>query len=256
MPPGFRPAILVTNDDGIDSEGLRILSEKLAALGEVTAVAPNREMSACSHSISLFRPVGYERVGPNRYAVDGTPVDAVVLAVNHLLSRKPDLLVSGINKGANLGQNVFYSGTVAAAVEGTFHGVPSIAVSICSKQEFLFQPAAAFAEQLARLIWEEGLPAGVTLNVNVPAGWSGGVRLTRRATRVSRQLVVEGDGPEKNAYRINEKLDWAKIAPDTDYAAIRERFISITPLTLECPEGPAVPFLERWIQTLPSEAVR
>ncbi len=256
MPPGSRPGILVTNDDGIGSEGLRILSEALAPLGEVTAVAPNREMSACSHSISLFRTVSYEKVGPNRYAVDGTPVDAVVLAVNHLLARKPDLVVSGINQGANLGQNVFYSGTVAAALEGTFHGIPSIAVSVCSKKEFPFQAAAAFAERLARLVLEEGLPADVTLNVNVPVGWSGGVRLTRRATRASRRLVVENEDPEKNTFRIHEKLDWENIAPDSDYAAIRERLLSITPLLLECQDTQPLGFLERWIQTWPSAALR
>ena len=255
MPPASRPAILVTNDDGIASEGLRILCDALDSLGEVTAVAPDREMSACSHSISLFRPVGFEKVGPNRYAVDGTPADAVIVAVNHLLSRKPDLVVSGINQGANLGQNVFYSGTVAAAMEGTFHGIPSIAVSICSKKEFPFQAAARFAEGLAKLVLKEMLPPGVTLNVNVPVSWSGSVRLTRRAPRISRQLVVVRDGSEQNKCRINERLDWAKIAPDSDYAAIRERSISITPLQFECQETPLLGFLERWIQTLPSAAL-
>ena len=218
--------ILVTNDDGVHSEGLMSLVEALATLGQVTAVAPLAEMTACSHSISLFRPVRYEVVEPGYYGVDGTPADCVVLGVNHLLPQKPDLVVSGINKGANLGQNVFYSGTVAAAAEATFHGIPSIAISICSKKEFPFQSAAAFSALLAKWVSEEGLPAGVILNVNVPVGWSGSVRLTHRATCISRRLVVESDDPEKNSYRIKEKLDWDKVAPDSDYAAIQKQLIS------------------------------
>ena len=190
-----RKSILVTNDDGVHSPALRALAEALAPLGEVMAVAPLREMSASSHSVSLFRPIRYEAVGPACFGVDGTPVDAVILAVDHLLAEKPDLLISGINPGANLGLNVLYSGTVGAAVEGTLHGIPSIAVSICSKSDLPLDAAAAFAAQLAKWVLEEGLPPGVTLNVNIPAGWpadgKNGVRLTRPAHRQARRLVLE-----------------------------------------------------------------
>ena len=251
------PRILVTNDDGIDSEGLLALSAALSALGKVTTVAPVEERSACSHSISLFRPLRYERVGPDRYAVHGTPADAVILAVNHILPEKPSLVVSGINKGANLGLNVFYSGTVSAAVEGILHGIPSFAISICSKRNFQFEPVASFAAQLAALVLREGLPAGVLLNVNVPPEWNNGVRLTQRSHRHARRFVLEKDmAPESDSYWIREQIEEARIAPDSDHAAIRRGHISITPLAFDGLDFPALDWLERWVQSLQKLPVR
>lgn len=249
--------ILVTNDDGIESEGLKTLASALSALGQVIAVAPAQERSAISHAVSLYRPIRYEERGPDRYAVQGTPVDSVILALNHILPDRPRLVVSGINKGANLGQNVFYSGTVAAALEGTFHGIPSLAVSISSRTEFPFEAAAAFAAQLAAWVLKKGLPAGVTLNVNFPPRERQGVRLTRRASGVTRQRVVENTDPRNRKYYwIHEELDESKIAPDSDYAAIRERFISVTPLTFESSDGLPLRSLEHWIQAFPSLSLR
>jgi len=251
----------VTNDDGIQAPALRELAEALAPLGEVTTVAPLREMSACSRSISLFRPIRYEELAPGRYGVDGTPVDAVVLALNHLLKEKPILVVSGINLGANLGLNVFYSGTVGAAVEATLHGIASIAVSICSKRDVPIGPAASFAAELAKWVLqegEEGLPPGVTLNVNIPAAWKHGVRLTRLADRRARRLALEARDPgDLRTLSIREVMDSSQLAADSDYTAIRDGAISITPLALDCPDTPSLAPLERWIrsvQTLPKPA--
>ena len=247
------PRILVTNDDGIDSEGLLALSAALSALGEVTSVAPVEERSASSHSISLFRPLRYERLGSDRYAVHGTPADSVILAVNHILPQKPSLVVSGINKGANLGLNVFYSGTVSAAVEGMLHGIPSFAISICSKKHFQFEPVASFAAQLAALILQEGLPAGVMLNVNVPPGWSHGVCLTQRSHRHARRLVLEKDiASESDSYWIREQIEEAKIPPNSDHAAVRRGHISITPLAFDGLDLPGLDWLEQWVQSLPT----
>ena len=245
-----RPSILVTNDDGIESEGLKTLANALSALGQVIAVAPAQERSAISHAVSLYRPIRYEAVGPHRYAIQGTPADSVILAINHILPERPHLVISGINKGANLGQNVFYSGTVAAAVEGTFHGIPSIAISISSRQEFPFQAAAAFAAQLADFVLKKGLPADVTLNVNFPPRERKGARLTRRASGATRQTIVENTDPRSRKYYwIHEQLDETKIQPDSDYAAIREHCISITPLTFECSDGLALRSLEDWVRS-------
>ncbi|MGH9785005.1 MAG: 5'/3'-nucleotidase SurE [Terriglobia bacterium] len=243
------PSILVTNDDGVHAPALRALAQALAALGEVTTVAPLREMSACSRSISLFRPVRYEEVAPGCYGVDGTPVDAVVLALNHLLAEKPSLVVSGINQGANLGMNVFYSGTVGAAVEGTLHGIPSIAVSICSKRTVPFGPAAGFAAELAKRVLEEGLAPGVTLNVNVPGDWKSGVRLTQLAHRRARRFALEPDeSREPQSFSIREVIDASQLGADSDYTAISNGAISITPLTLDGGDPLALAQLERWIR--------
>lgn len=246
---GAFPAILVTNDDGIHSPALAALEKALAPLGAVTTVAPLREMSACSRSISLFRPVRYETIGPGRYGVDGTPVDAVIVAMNHLLHEAPDLVVSGINRGANLGLNVFYSGTVGAALEGTLHGVASFAISIGSKQETPFGPAAAFGAELAKWVLQNGLPPGVSLNVNVPANWENGVRLTRLADRGARRLKLESENAgDPNSLAIREEIDSAQLAPDSDYRTVREGCISITPLAMECADLASLASLASWIR--------
>ncbi|MBI3894690.1 MAG: 5'/3'-nucleotidase SurE [Acidobacteria bacterium] len=247
------PRILVTNDDGIDSEGLLTLATALSTLGQVTTVAPIDEQSACSHSVSLFRPLRYEQTGPERYAVHGTPADSVILALNHILSARPNLIVSGINAGANLGLNVFYSGTVSAAAEGIFHGIPSFAISICSKKNLQFEPVASFAAQLAAQILREGLPSGVMLNVNVPPGWSHGVCLTQRSHRHARRLVIEkATASDRNSYWIREQIEETEIPPDSDRAAVRNGHISITPLVFEGLDYSAPDWLKRWVQSLPS----
>lgn len=242
-------SILVTNDDGIHSPALTALAEALAPLGKITTAAPLREMSASSRSISLFRPVRYETLGPCRYGIDGTPVDAVVVAINHLLEEAPSLVVSGINLGANLGLNVFYSGTVGAALEGTVHGIASFAISISSKRETPLGPAAAFAAELAKWILEHGLPPGVSLNVNVPADWNNGVRLTRLAHRGARRLKLNPENSgEPNSFAIREEIDSGQLSADSDYKAVREGYVSITPLAMECEDVASLTWLKNWIR--------
>src|ERR1051326_1690050 len=144
------PKILVTNDDGIDSEGIRMLADSLAALGEVTVVAPATDMTAVSHSLTLYTPLRIEQRDSRRFSVSGTPTDCVVLAINHIMKdTRPDLTVSGINKGANLGDDVHYSGTVAGAMEAILYGIPAIAISLCGREPYDFQYAAQFARDVA-----------------------------------------------------------------------------------------------------------
>src|SRR5262245_17089399 len=194
-----RPLILVSNDDGIHSEGITVLAAALARVGEIVVVAPDRERSAVSHSLTLHRPLRVEQLGPGRYAVDGTPTDCVNLAVNGILGRRPTLIVSGINKGANLGDDVTYSGTVSAAMEGTLLGLPAMAVSLVGRAEFRFENAARFATRLAAWVVERGLPADTLLNVNVPTPVDGqpvrGFALTRMGRRRYGDAIVEKTDP-------------------------------------------------------------
>ncbi|HWP85935.1 MAG TPA: 5'/3'-nucleotidase SurE [Terriglobia bacterium] len=253
-----QPSILLTNDDGVDAEGLEVLRQSLLGLGEITVVAPREHMSASSHSISLYQPVRYDQIGPGRFAVHGTPVDSVILALNRILSRPPDLVVSGINQGGNLGQNVFYSGTVAAAVEGTFHGIPSVAVSLAALKGASFATAGEFMRRLVPALLEHGLPPLVTLNINVPYGRKPrGVRLTHRAFRDARSYLLEPDNGHRGpAYWIREKIAMEKVGEASDHAAIRQGYISITPLMLDAATPPSLGGLEEWIANFPPLASR
>lgn len=248
-----QPSILLTNDDGVDAEGLEALRLALAGLGEITVVAPCEHMSATSHAISLYQPVRYKPLGEGRYAVHGTPVDSVIIALNKILTRPPDVVLSGINQGGNLGQNVFYSGTVAAAVEGTFHGIPSVAVSLAALRGASFETAAWFMRKLLPTVLEHGLPPRVTLNINVPYGHKHrGVRLTHRAYRDARSYTLEQEETHRGpAFWIREKISMDKVGEGSDHAAIRHGYISITPLTLDFDEMPSLGVLEEWIEAFP-----
>lgn len=229
--------ILVSNDDGIQSEGILALEEKLQRLGEVYTVAPDRVQSSMSHAITLHRPLRVKEVGPRRFAVDGTPTDCVKLALTGLLPSKPALVVSGINIGPNLGDDIIYSGTVSAAVEGTLLEVPSIAVSLVTLQNSPFEVAAEFAGTLAARVLEKGLPSGTLLNVNVPPlpaqevkGW----RLTRQGKRRYIEQVVERIDPRGRKYYWigGDDLGFDK-EDGTDCMAIHEGYISVTPLQVD-----------------------
>jgi 5'/3'-nucleotidase len=232
------PLILVSNDDGVHSEGIVALAEALREVGEVVVVAPDRERSAVSHSLTLHRPLRVEELGPGRFAVNGTPTDCVNLAINGILGRRPALVVSGINKGANLGDDVTYSGTVSAAMEGTLLGVPSIAVSLVGRDGFRFEPAATFSVRLARWVIERGLPADTLLNVNVPQAVEGqtirGVALTRMGRRRYGDAIVEKVDPRgKKYYWIGgEELEFED-AEGTDFHAVHEHLVSVTPIHLD-----------------------
>jgi len=224
--------ILVTNDDGIHSAGIIALAEALRSLGDVVVVAPAHEMSAASHSLTLTRPLRIEEIDDHHFAVDGTPTDCVTLAMNHLLKDgMPDLVVSGINKGGNLGEDVSYSGTVAGALEASIYGLPGIAVSLVQRTDFDFGPAAEFAAELARRVLGDGLPRGTLLNVNVPPGPVRGARVTRQGTKNVRPNIIEGTDPRQRKYYWigEEALEWNEEA-GTDYAALGHGLVSITPL--------------------------
>ena len=224
--------ILVTNDDGIHSPGIIALAEALEAVGDVLVVAPAHEMSAASHSLTLTRPLRIDEIDSRHYSVDGTPTDCVTLAMNHILKdAPPDLVVSGINKGGNLGDDVTYSGTVAGALEASIYGLPGIAVSLVQRTDFDFQHAAEFAAELARRVLGDGLPSGTLLNVNVPPGQIRGVRVTRQGTKIIRPNVIEGTDPRQRKYYWigEESLVWNEEA-GTDYEALRHGFVSVTPL--------------------------
>src|SRR6185436_828917 len=152
------PLILVTNDDGVNAPGIRALAAALRALGEVWVIAPDREMSACAQSLTLSRPLKAEMLEERVYAVDGTPADCVNVALQKVLPRRPALLVSGINRGANVGEDIFYSGTVGGAREGIFYGLPSIAVSMAARVDHVYEPAARFAARLGVIVMKNGLP--------------------------------------------------------------------------------------------------
>src|SRR5690349_662264 len=166
--------ILITNDDGYQAEGLRALAKELAEFAAISIVAPSREQSGTAQSLTLRQPIICNQTGEREWAIDGTPADCVIVAMHKLLPEKPDLVISGINHGANLGENAYYSGTVGAAREAALHHVPAVAMSLCSKApEASFEPAARVARSAAELILKEGLPDQVLLNINVPEPWDG-----------------------------------------------------------------------------------
>ena len=243
--------ILITNDDGISAPGIKALEQSLAQVGEVTVIAPEREMSATSQSISLHTPLRIHRIDDRHYAVGGTPSDSVILALYKILPHRPDLVVSGINPGGNMGENVVYSGTVGGANEAAVHGVPSFAISLASRKVLDFSSAAAFAVQLATKILEEGLEPGVCLNVNVPRGEVRGARITRQSQKISQNLVVEQKDPRgRPHYWLDETVELTDVEPDSDYGAILAREISVTPLQVDRTHHPSLNHLSRWLPAL------
>ncbi len=243
--------ILLTNDDGIHADGLTALEEALQEHAELTVVAPHVERSASSHALSLQQPIRYEKISERKYAVEGTPADSVILALNNICSVTPDLVIAGINRGGNMGENIFYSGTVAAALEATLNRVPAFAISVAARENPRYEVAAAFAVQLALKILAGGLPKGIVLNVNVPAQWVSGARLTRQSRKLTKNLLVEGIDPRgRNYYWIHEQVDLSRVEPDTDYAAVQEGSISLTPLQIDRTEHNVVRELGKWIEDL------
>lgn len=247
-----RPTILVSNDDGVDSPGIRALAESLRTLGEVNVVAPDRERSAASHSLTLQVPLRAQRVDDQTVSVDGTPTDCVMLAIKNLLDRKPDLVVSGINRGANMGDDLTYSGTVAAAMEGTLLEIPSIAVSLERPDggSYDFRPAAIVARELAAVVLERGLPEWTLLNVNVPhvpLEEIQGIRITRQGKQVYEDLIVEKEDPRgKTYYWIGGQQESWSVEPNSDHTSIRQGYVSVTPVQLDLTDYRAFATLEGW----------
>jgi len=224
--------ILATNDDGVRSEGLRELARAMSRFGIVTIVAPHLEASAIGHALTLRRPLRVERLEDRVYEVDGTPTDCVNVAITQILHEAPDLVVSGINKGYNLGDDVTYSGTVAGAMEGALLGIPSIAVSLQrSSDTYDFKPAAAAAAQVAERVMAGGLPLRTFVNINVPAGRPRGFRVTVQARRNHVTVVDARVDPRGQAYYWIEEgqNDWEP-HDRSDYQAVKDGYISVTPL--------------------------
>ncbi|MCI4625943.1 MAG: 5'/3'-nucleotidase SurE, partial [Candidatus Magnetoovum sp. WYHC-5] len=215
------PLILVTNDDGVFSPGVAALHEAMKNIADTVTVAPDREMSATSHSLTMHRPLFVNKIQKDVYSVNGTPTDCVTLGVSKVLERRPDLVVSGINKGGNLGDDITYSGTVSAAIEGTIIGIPSIAFSLASHEEFYFAEAAVFALKLAAIVIEKGLPRDTLLNVNIPGGKDiKGVKFTGQGRRVYLDSIHEYYDPmgKKHYWIGGGKSSWQE-GDDTDFFA-------------------------------------
>jgi len=243
--------ILVTNDDGIHSKGIITLVKALQEIGDVFTVAPDVEQSAVAHSLTLHRPLRVEKIRRNFYAVDGTPADCVHLGVNAILPKRPRLIVSGINKGANLGDDIIYSGTVSAAFEGTLLGIPSFAISLVSRSHFKFDVAARFALRMARFIIERGLPKNTFLNINVPNLGEKEIK-SYQITHQGR-LIHNGDEVVEKVDPRGKKYYWIgggqlvfEKGRNTDVEAVAKSYISITPLNLDLTNYSSIRELKKW----------
>lgn len=253
-----RPLILLTNDDGYFSSGLIALEKALARSGEIITVAPDREQSASSHSLTLNRPLRLHERSANRYVVDGTPTDCVMLAVHAVLKkRKPDMIISGINHGANMGDDVTYSGTIAAAIEGAILNIPSIAVSMANwEPDMPMDRAARFIAASLPLFRALELGKSSFLNINFPPDNGrpyGKYRFTSQGFRRFADLVVRKTDPRgRDYFWIAGRPTWS-LRPGTDYEAVAQRSVSITPMKLDFTDHPA---LERLRHAAGNETVK
>jgi 5'-nucleotidase len=252
----MKPLILLTNDDGYVAEGIQSLRRRLRSQADVFIVAPDREKSAASLSLTLRRPLRVQRITRNVFAVDGTPADCVYLALKKLLPRPPGLLISGLNHGPNLGQqDISYSGTVAAALQGTFLRVPSLAVSVLPGENgaYQFDFAAGFAAVLAARTLQRGLPPGLTLNINIPPGPVRGVRISTLGEKRYDPEIIEKKDPRENVYYwIGSGRPKALGGRATDVRAVGLGYISVTPLHTDLTDYKAIglPFLKTILQGL------
>ena len=243
--------ILVSNDDGYFAPGIALLAETLAAIGEVTVVAPERDRSGASNSLTLDRPLSVRRAANGFWFVNGTPTDCVHLAVTGLLDRLPDCVVSGINHGANMGDDTIYSGTVAAATEGYLLGIPSIAVSLASRSGSHFETAAAVALRMVERLAREPVPQPVLLNVNVPDVGPGALRgeeVTRLGRRHKAEPVVKLQTPRgETAYWIGPAGDAQDAGPGTDFHAVAAGRVSVTPLQVDLTHHGQLELVRGWM---------
>ena len=242
--------ILITNDDGIHSAGLTALAKALRTIGDVWVVAPDRERTAVGHALTLHKPLRVQQTGSHIYIVNGTPVDCVNLAVLKIMPKPPGLVVSGINKGVNLGDDVMYSGTVSAAVEGTILGIPSMAVSQEGKERFRFEVGAHYAVRIARLVLERGLPEETLVNVNIPdrpLSSVHGVRVTCLSRRRFDNPIIEKVDPHgRNYYWIaGTRVSWSR-SKDADHEALEEGLVSLTPIHLDTTHHGALDQFRSW----------
>jgi 5'-nucleotidase len=252
--------ILLTNDDGIQSRGLTALEESLAPLGRIITVAPDREMSAASHRITMHQPLRFVEVGRNRYSVEGSPADCVILSCLKILKRRPSMVISGVNRGLNLGDDINYSGTVSAAFEAALQGIPAIAVSTFARDKVDFVSAARVTTRLAENVLAYGLPPDVVLNVNFPQTWNGSVRLTRQGRQAMQTVLVGSRDPRGREYFWLDERKTARIKGDfgvpslhslmTDFAAVAAGYVSVSPLHLDRTAHAHVARFTDWIDGL------
>jgi 5'-nucleotidase len=244
--------ILVSNDDGVHAPGLAALAEVLGELGRVVVVAPDRERSAVAHAVTLHRPLRISEIRPDWHAVDGTPTDCVHLGIHGILKALPDLLVSGINAGGNLGDDLTYSGTVSVALEGCLFGVPSVAVSLDARDGFHFDTAAQVAVRVVRAVAERGLPRGTFLNVNVPnlavLSDIGGFRVTRQGQRIFGDGVACSADPRgRTFYWIGAReLGYVLEDEGTDVEALACGCVSVTPVRTDLTDHGFLSDLKGW----------
>lgn len=244
--------ILLTNDDGIHSDGLHQLELALREIGDVYVVAPMSEMSGASHSLTLSRPLRVRRIDERHWSVDGTPTDCVTMALNQILpaSERPDICASGINYGPNLGDDASYSGTVAGALEATILGVPGLAFSLVATEKFNFVPAAQIAKEMTLKALNENLPEGTLLNINVPQGEIKGIRLTRQGIKHARPIIVPSVDPRgKPYYWISEERLGYHPGENTDFEAVEQNFVSVTPMRSDMTNHQALAVMSGWNRT-------
>ena len=244
-----RPKILITNDDGYHSEGIEALEAAMREIGDVYVVAPASEQSGASHSLTLARPLRIRQVDDRHWTVDGTPTDCVTFALNRILppELRPDICVSGINHGANLGDDASYSGTVAGAIEATILGVPGVAFSLVANRSQDFTESAVVAMRVTRKALDEGLPEFTFLNVNVPKGIPKGIRITKQGFKAAKPVISEHTDPRgKHYYWIGEVRDGFRAEGGTDFEAIDEGYVSVTPMRADLTNYAVMEDLRDW----------
>jgi 5'-nucleotidase len=246
-----RVRILVSNDDGYFAPGITLLAEALRQVGEVTVVAPERDRSGASNSLTLDRPLTVRRAPNGYFSVNGTPTDCVHIAVTGLLDFTPDVVVSGVNLGANMGDDTIYSGTVAAAAEGYLLGIPSVALSLSSKSGEHFESAIGIALQMLSRLKREPFSEPVLLNVNVPdvaPAMLRGIEVTRLGRRHKAEPVVKLQTPRgETAYWIGPAGGAADAGPGTDFHAVEAQRVSVTPLRMDLTHNAQLPTAKQWL---------
>jgi 5'-nucleotidase len=243
--------ILLTNDDSIHAEGIQVLEHALREIGDVYVVAPASEMSGASHSLTLARPLRIRQIDERHWTVDGTPTDCVTLAINQILPAelRPHICASGINHGPNLGEDALYSGTVAGALEATILGLPGLAFSLLGRENMNFAEPARIAAQMVKRALEEGLPADTLLNVNFPKGELKGARITKQGFKNAHPVITENIDPRGKAYYwIGEMRHGFHPGDDTDFQAISEGYVSVTPMRMDMTNHRAYENMSDWNQ--------
>lgn len=240
------PTILITNDDGVHSPGLDALQQALRPLGTTIVIAPERDNSAVSHALTMHRPLKVQELGPNVYSVDGTPTDCVAIGLKKILSHPPDLLVSGINAGANLGDDISYSGTVSAAIEATMYGIPAIAISVGGTAPLNFSAATGIASCMAKKVLSNQLPEKTLLNINVPSDDNyNKIAITRQGRRLWQNAIQETIDPWGiTRYWIGGGTPLADPQQDTDVHVFASGNVSITPIQLDLTNHEGIAFLQ------------